>query len=166
MPASSSDRSVQRKFTGKVLLWQKDLTNGFARLFFSPQEQESREKLRQKNHTSSQNNSKIWKLKGKRGVSAQSEGRWLQTPTGCRSTPGFSVLPVWINRSELPKHLKQLLLKEITCKGLKTWLTIKIKRGNINTKSYSVYTKMSPALQVTRNTVCFSATQNCTRYRV
>lgn len=135
-------------------------------LVFSLQEQRSRGKLRQKNHTSSQNHNKTWKLKGKRVVSAQSGGRWLQTLTRCRDTPGSSVLPVRINKSESPKHLKQLLLKEITCKGLKTWLMIKIKRGNMNTKTYSVYTKMAPALQVTGNTLCFTATQNYTKYRV
>lgn len=151
MPASSSDTSKCSKEIHRqgFALGKKILLMVSQNIFFSS----TGAKKQREVEAEEPHKQRTWKLKGKRGVSAQPGGRWLQMLTGFRSTSGSSVLPEWINKSESPKHLKQPLLKEITCKRLKIWLTIKIKRGNINTESYSVCTKMSPALQVTGNTL-------------
>lgn len=149
MPASSSDTSKHSKEIHRqgFALGRKILLMVSQNFFFLHTTKKAEESWGRRTIQAVRTAIKPGNSKVRKGfLPSQEEG-------GCRSTPGSSVLPVWINKSESPNHLKQLLLEGITRKGLKTWLMIKIKRGNINTETYSVYTEMSPALQVTGNTL-------------
>lgn len=81
--------------------------------------------------------------------------------TGCRSTPGSSVLLV-----QIQVHCKKIPAAtsfKRACKGLKIWVMIQIRQVTLSQKSIQSMQKISPVLQMTGNTVFLAVTRNCAR---